>query len=378
MTQVLHTINTIESKFGGPSRSVPQLCVALASIDNVNVELATRVGRSDNEDTDSSLVRHNASTTSSKFASKAWRQMLSQIVSSTDYDILHDHGIWLTSNRVVCAVAQANQLMRVVSPRGMVSRWALSNGRIKKAIAWALYQKRDLRSAHAFHATSAMEADEIRRLGLSQPIAIIPNGVDAPEQITISKTNSKEMLFLSRIHPKKGIENLLRAWQKTLLGSDWRLKIVGPSEPDYLSKLQDEANRLQVSDSIEFLGPVDDSKKWECYSQASVFVLPSHSENFGIVVAEAMAAGLPVLTTSGTPWDVIGEKNFGWFVEPTVDGIAPALLQIRDCPASTLSEIGHRAAEWANQEFAWNAIGEDMYLFYRWLIGSASKPNFVV
>ena len=211
----------------------------------------------------------------------------------------------------------------------MLGDWALDQGGWKKKLAWRAYQKADLLAADAFHATSHQEGEEIRKLGFLQPIAIIPNGIVFPKQpienMRLSDRSSRSVLFLSRIHPKKGLLKLLNSWKEANVPDNWKLVLAGPDEGGHQREVQALARNLDIESQISFPGAVSDEEKWDLYFKSHVFVLPSFSENFGIVVAEALAAGLPVIATEGTPWQAINEKEAGWFVPHEVSSLAAAI-----------------------------------------------------
>ncbi len=173
-------------------------------------------------------------------------------------------------------------------------------------MAWYLYQYRDLKRAAAIHVTSTLEANNIKKMNIRRPIAMVPNGTDIPHEICSHKKSKNEnriALCLCRIHPKKGLINLINAWSK-VMPSGWKVIIAGPDESNHRNQVQKEIRRLELSDTISVEGEVPDSKKWKLYNNSDLFILPSYSENFGIVVAEALACGLPVITTKGTPWEI--------------------------------------------------------------------------
>ncbi len=294
-------------------------------------------------------------------------------------DIIHDHGLWLPSNHASARVGRHRRIPRVVSPRGMLESWSLKHRRIKKKIAWQLYQHRDLRSAACLHATSASEEDQFRRLGFRQPIIRIPNGVSLPVDLTSNEKLKprKEVLFLSRIHPVKGLLNLLEAWQQSVC-SEWRLKIVGSDECGHLAELKKKCAALQLRDSVEFCEAVHSEKKWQLIKDAALLALPSFSENFGIVVAEALGVGTPVLTTTGTPWNDITNRQCGWYVEPTVEAIASGLRQAMSTSRIQLAEMGQRGRLWMKESFSWDDIGRRMLSSYDQLLNNELNTSDVV
>jgi glycosyltransferase involved in cell wall biosynthesis len=381
--RIIHTIASTRLDHGGTSRSVPALCDALAEL---GVDVHLLAGRPSDDavpcrwPTDANRV--HAVRESSHM--RAWgiggklRKELQELCADGEC-IIHDHGVWLATNHAAAAFARSRRIPRIVSPRGMLSAWALRSGRLKKRAAWLAYQRRDLATATSFHATSQQEADEIRSSGLKQPIAVIPNGIVFPrnEPPRAERNGERRMLFLSRVHPKKGLVNLLRAWHATAPDDAWRLVIAGPDDGGHRAELEQEVANLRLARHVSFLGEIDDESKWSLYSQADVFVLPSFSENFGLVVAEALAAGTPVITTTATPWREVGERQMGWQVEPTVEGLAAALREATAVGPAQLQDMGARGASWVRQTFSWPSVAQRMTAFYQWMLGAAQRPPFV-
>lgn len=384
--EVIHTIASTSVNHGGTSRSVPDLCQALAKA-GAGVCLIT--GRQPNGIfnfiTPGPEVRLRTVPEYRHFgfrgAKVALRRELSRQVDRADPGgvLVHDHGIWLPANHEVASAARRHGAIRIVSPRGMLTRWALQNGWLKKRVAWLVYQRRDLAAATAFHATSEEEARDIRRLGFRQPIAVIPNGISLPREMPprLPQKEGRQVLFLSRIHPVKGLLNLIQAWKLADVSPSWELVIAGPGDECHRREVEHLAQKLKVDGRIRFLGPVSHDEKWQVYRDADLFILPSFSENFGLVVAEAMAAGLPVITTTGTPWRELQENSLGWWVEPNVESITAALKEATALGDAQRMEMGTRAADWVKDRYAWNSIGQEMLVFYRWLLNSGERPNCV-
>jgi glycosyltransferase involved in cell wall biosynthesis len=223
-----------------------------------------------------------------------------------------------------------------------------------------------------------MEADHLRQLGLTVPIAIIPNGVVVPNQWkqSSSRDASRRALFLSRIHPKKGLPMLIDAWEE-VRPHGWELVIAGPSESKHRGELEAEVQKHGLQDVVSFLGPVADENKWTLYRESDLFVLPTHSENFGVVVAEALASGIPALTTTGAPWSVLEERKCGWWVDPEESAIAGALREATQYTDKERLEMGRRGRKLVVKQFSWASVARKMKAAYQWVVGEASCPEFV-
>lgn len=295
-----------------------------------------------------------------------------------DVSVVHDSGLWLPMHVDVAGAAWRSGTPLVISPKGMLMPWARQYKRVKKEISWWLYQRWALASAAMLHATAPSEADAIRSVGLHQPIAVIPNGVTIPEHLPESPPPGKHKtaLFLSRVHPKKGLPLLLDAWA-TVQPANWRLIIAGPDELGHTSELQAMARAVGLQDVVSFSGPVAEQDKWELYAAADLFVLPTHSENFGIVVPEALAAGTPVLTTTGAPWGEVETRDCGWWVSPTVKDITEALADAVSRSTAERAAMGQRGRQLVEENYTWEVLGKEMVAAYRWLVGRGPRPDCV-
>ena len=304
---------------------------------------------------------------------RAFARLLEDSLSSAS--ILHDHGLWLPTNHAAARAASKLSRPRVVSPRGMLSPWALRHRRWKKWAAWRLYQRADLDTATVLHATSPAEAEEIRRAGRRQPIAIIPNGVAVPPLVQRAGlgVTPRRALFLSRLHPKKGLGHLLAAWA-AVRPPDWELIIAGPDEQGIGVGLARRAEELGVTGSVTFRGAVEDEEKWALYASAELFVLPTLSENYGLVVAEALASGLPVITTKAAPWPSLESHRCGWWIEVGVSPLIEALGAATRSSPQTLAALGERGRALVQQELSWPQVAAQMAAVYSWLAGISPLP----
>ena len=279
-----------------------------------------------------------------------------QVIKEREIDVVIDNGIWLYSNHAVLSAATEANVPVVLAPRGLLEEAALDYKSWKKKIAWIAYQKRDLIKVKMFHACSEKEATSIKRCGFSQAIVIVPNAVDLPTDTTLlsepSKDGKRHALFLSRVHETKGVVELVEAWIR-LNPNDWVLDIAGGGSKSYINRINDLIDSSGMTGRIRLLGPIHSEAKHQLFRDAELFVLPTYTENFGVVIAEALSYGLPVITTTGAPWAVIEEMQLGWWIELSNENLDDALRSATVCDAPILREMGSRGRDLAKARFSW-------------------------
>ena len=374
---IVHTIARLAHAEGGPARSVAALCRSLAE-EGARIEIVTGEAGFDPG------VPVRASGVGRRWGRVQPRpgpfaRLLGERLAATGARVVHDHGIWLDSNRAAARASPKGSVARIVSPRGMLSEWSLAHRRWRKRIAWRAYQQRDLEAADALHATSGLEAEEIRAAGIGVPIAIVPNGVDLPPMAGSdagAPDRTRSFLFLSRIHPKKGLETLVEAWG-VARPAGWELVIAGPDERGHRAEIERRARGLGADSGIRFRDAVPDREKWDLYGTADVFVLPTSSENFGAVVAEALASSVPAITTRAAPWSPLVEHGCGWWIEAGVEPLAAAIREAAELPDADRREMGWRGRRLVAERFAWPAIARRMLDVYGWLAGERDAPACV-
>ena len=345
--------------YGGPAVSVPSLA---ASLSRLGIEVGIWA-----PDGSASLARKDFFREASSTVAVFDQDLDTALTQFGTPDVIHDNGIWLPHNHRLANIARKREIPRVITIRGMLEPWAIQYRPWKKKAAWTLYQKRDLQSAGVLHATSEAERLHIISLGLTSPVRVIPNGVSLPDLSSRKHfsvgTVHPTILFLGRLHPKKGIPMLLHAWAE-LKTKPWRLRIVGPSENGYDAELLKTISALGLEGSTELVGPKFGTEKANEYLAAQLFVLPTYSENFGISVAEAMSYGLPVITTTGAPWSIIAKKNAGWQVEPTKEALKTALASALSSTMEDLEVKGSNGRKIVHSEYSWEGIASSMHELY--------------
>ena len=310
---MIHVVPSIFNKSAGPSYSVVRLCESLIKR-GLKVQLATLDYKKKNLPSFVKTFNNDFFIKKIGHSSHLYKWLDNEINKNRKL-IIHNHSLWMLPNIYPGLLSNKYKNPLVVSPRGTLSKWSMSSGSILKKFIWHLFQRRTIANAACFHATSDIECAEIKTLGFKNPVSIIPNGIDIYEgnKKKFEKKNKKKLLFLGRIHKKKGIDILLIAWSKLQdKYQDWSLKIVGPDDNNYINELNPLIQKLQLK-RVVFSEKQEGEKKWQEYLSSDLFILPSYSENFGVTVAEALSIGLPVVTTTNTPWKDLEYLNIEIF-----------------------------------------------------------------
>jgi glycosyltransferase involved in cell wall biosynthesis len=276
------------------------------------------------------------------------------------YDVVHVHALFSYATIPGCRAAVHAPVPYVLRPLGTLSEWSLGHRRWKKRPYYALLERSHLEMASAIHVTSDAEADDVRRLGYGDRARVIPLGVDVDDRLwmgarPIAAERPLRLLFLSRLHEKKNIPLLLRALAAVARSARAvELTIAGDGDPRYRAELTTLAETLGLSARVRFVGHVDGEEKRRVFAEADCFVLPSAHENFGIAVAEALAAGLPVIVTPGVALAPnVATAGAGLVTEATDDALASTITWAADHPAA-LVEMGQRAWRLARTDLSWS------------------------
>lgn len=333
-----------------------------------------------------------------------------------NYDLLHTHGIWQWPSIAVSQWHTTTGRPYLISPRGMLDPWAVSQSVWKKKLAGFLFEHRHLRNAHSLHALCASEADSMRAFGLKNPICVIPNGINLPEESNgqgfyamdsagepppggiKAKCGKKILLFLGRLHRKKGLVNALRAWSTHAKSEDWQFVIAGWDQGRHEVELKQLCDDLFVtyaqtpaaeftdsqqlttdnSASVIFVGPAFGDTKNALLRQASAFILPSFSEGLPMSVLEAWSYRLPVLMTEhcNIPEGFAAEAAIR--INTDIESITEGLRSLLSAPSSSLTTMGAAGRTLVEQQFTWPSITTQMKQVYDWALGGGDKPESVI
>jgi glycosyltransferase involved in cell wall biosynthesis len=288
-------------------------------------------------------------------------------------DVVHLHGLWTYPSIAAHREARRTGAALVVSAHGMLTPVALNYSRWKKWIARVLFQDWVLRAASVLHSTSPDEDASYRALGLRNRIATIPLGMDVVARPEIASREKRRLLFLGRLHHKKGIDWLLEAWSRLEAEfTDWELAVVGPQEPSYAREIE-RLKQASTGKRVTFTGPLYGDEKDRFVSGSDLFAMPSRSENFGLTAAEALMMEVPVIATRGTPWSGLLDADAGWWIEPGAEALEHALRKAMSLPTKELAEKGRNGRRWIERDFSWPVIGQKWQAVYESLVRASGE-----
>jgi len=389
-------LTSVSRRAGGLFESVRCLHRSLAELPGMEV----RVLGIEDEFTREDLPTWRP-TTVEAYPMVGWRQfayspgLRRRLLGPDQSDIVHTHGIWEYPSIAVTAWHRKFRRPYLVSPHGMLDPWAVRNSSWKKRLAAVLYERDHLAGAACIHALCKPEVQAIRRFGLTNPVCIIPNGVELPPEPEGHPSTAEDspfgpaiggrkvLLYLGRIHPKKGLINLLRAWKAHVdanraLANSWALAIAGWDRGGHEAELRRMTMECGVEDSVHFLGPRFGREKDACYRACDAFILPSVSEGLPLVVLEAWSHGKPVLMTPECNLPEGFAARAALRIGGDVAGIAEGMRDLFALSDGERQGIGESGLALVKERFTWSKIAGDMASVYGWLLGNGPKPDCVV
>lgn len=368
--RVLHIVSSLSRNAGGPARSVQGLVAGLNAV-GVDAWLMAMKPLGDPW-VDGAKEKFRCAKKMNWFG---MQREVENVIDELHPDLVHIHSIWQWTLHLAVRAARKKGVPYILAPRGTIEKWSLKQKWLKKKIALLTYQGADFRHAAAIHCTAESEAAQARKLWPGKPIIMSPNAVNVPETLPIQRLHEdgfRRVLFMSRFHYKKGLINLIEAWAM-LRPKGWKVELVGTDSAGYLEVVKKRINELGLQSDFIITGALMDDEKWEAYRRADLFVLPSHSENFGIVVAEALYAGVPVITTKGTPWEELSARGCGWWIDIGVEPLAMALDAAMKLSDTERREMGARGRILVEEKYTWNAVVKAMINGYGKVLGTQGE-----
>ena len=375
LRKVVHTIPTVADASNGYTVAALRLCENLIGL-GVDLQMASLDKKGHRKMPDFVRLFPMSPGPRRLGVCTQMHQWLRKSAAAGETGLIHTHSLWQMPCVYPGWVSQWSWTPSVVSPHGTLAPAAFELGsRVKKPF-WRFVQKPSLDAATAFCATAQGELEDIRSYGFRQPIALIPLGVEIPAFERVP-SKRRTALYLSRVHPKKQPDVLIRAWARLWKDfPDWDLRIVGPDydNPGYIEEMKKLAAELGAQ-RITFDGELTGDDKLNAYRSSEVYVLPTKNENFGITITEALAAGTPVIVTTGTPWGKIVSHGAGWWIEQGVDALVAAMQDALKRSRSDLAEMGERGRRWMLDEYQWSSVATRTLGLYEWIMSGMPRGD---
>lgn len=398
--RVLHVLSSLDPRNGGPPRMLLELAVAQASL-GLRVTVVAAEVEDRREAVNRFLVEMHADDLSVHRIAQpgrlnnlfAWpiRKTVRQLLP--EQDVVHIHGVWDPLPWWIAREARRRGVPYIVRSAGVFAPHAMHIKAWKKKLTLPILYRPMLNHSSMIHTTALVEAQHLRCYGFQAPVAVIPNGLNVEELMAADATSSRALidqrwpelaghrlvLFLARVHPIKGMEHLVHAWARVAKAHpDWRLVIAGPGEDTFIASLKQTLRQGGVSDQCLFTGMVEGQIKTALYAGADLFVLPSFTENFGMSVVESLAAGVPVITTRGTPWSQLRDRQCGWWIEVGESPLADALNQAMWMSREQLEQMGRAGLQLILDQYTSQAMAKNTHAMYRYICGQEhNTPPFV-
>lgn len=376
--KILHTIPYFNKASGGPTSCTYQLVKGLVET-GIESEILSFLPAKNDIIAFDNFIRYLPDDRKTPLC-LSWNlsNELKRIIHN--YDLIHINTIWTWPSHISVNRAKSAGIPIVISPHGMLYPQALKVSSWKKKLIGRLYVNDDLKVADCLHATSEEEAKYIRDYGLTNPIAVIPNCLDVsnyPHPRTSSNAK-RQFGFTGRLNPIKNIDLLLAAWYR--LGDKTQqaeLIIIGDGEQNYVEALKDYVRQKRMR-NVTFTGFLSGERLQNMVQSLDFQILPSKSENFGMVVPEALICGVPVIASKGTPWSVLDERECGWWVDATIDSLANAFVKAMNISEEKRVIMGQAGRELVLEKYSSDAVARQMSELYHWILSSGKKPSFII
>lgn len=373
--KVLHS-GTLDVEYGGPALSTYLTIRGLErnGVDAALLMAPLEVGKK-------MLAEDIRIQFTNRISNKRWGYIpkIAETLNNIDAELFHVQGLWLYLSHATAKYARTHGIPYVQTLRGMLYPQALSHNEMVKRISLALYQRKDLQSAACVQATCREEMEHYRALGFSNPVAVIPNPIDISGFVDRA-IPSKPMFrvgYLGRVHPRKRIERLIYAMAdlRDRL-KDAELMVIGSGNRQYEEFLRSEVSRMKL-DNVTFSGFLMGESKDKAITGLSVLAVPSDFENFGNIVPEALVRGVPVIASTGMPWQELETHDCGWWIDNDQESIDRAILEAYEIGENRRTQMGLNGKSLMKENYAVDVLGAKMRLLYEWILGCASKPDFV-
>lgn len=360
--KIVHYIPSIDRTAGGTSTYMQVLAKGLGEI--AEVHIITHAS-------ENPLVMKNCKVHyvhNYQPLSYSWNTSIAFLLDEIGPDIVHVNCCWMPACAAVQRIAQKRGFKVVLTPHGMLEPWIIKRHYwTRKVPALWLYQKAAVQRADCVQATAESERDNLLKLGYNSNIKVVRLGIDA-ESIEMKRSwkKSRQILFLSRVHVKKGINFLVEAadvLRNELQG--YKILVAGEGEADYVEAMKRMICDRGLQDIVQLIGGVYGDEKWRLFQTSDFFVLPTHSENFGLAIAESLASGTPVITTVGTPWNDLNSSEAGAWIEIGTEPLVETLRRFLGLSEDELETMGRNGRKLIETKYSAHVMAEQMMEVYK-------------
>lgn len=363
--KIIHYIPSIDRIAGGTSTYMQVLGKELGKLAEVHIITHS----SDNPLPISNCEIHYVSVYNP--INGRFKNEISKLFDVIKPDLVHVNCCWMPACAFIQQMAQKRNIKVVLTPHGMLEPWIIKRHYwTRKLPALLLYQKAAIQNADCLQATAESEKENLLKLGYNSNIKIVKLGIDVESIIMkISWKKNKQLLFLSRVHVKKGINYLIEA--ADILRDDlqgYKILVAGEGDADYVASLKQQIMDKGLQDIIQLIGGVYGNKKWELFQTSDFFVLPTHSENFGLAIAESLASGTPVITTVGTPWNDLNSSNAGAWIEIGTQPLVETLRRFLSLSDGELETMGKNGRKLIETKYSAKVMAEEMMEMYQSIV----------
>lgn len=373
--KIIHVINSMSTSHGGPTRTALLTLQGTRSL-GMDVEIVTNEPATGEEavSNDPSIRYLPRIGFQEKHLgySKAIAQELAKI---ENVDIYHIQGIWLYSGYITARYARRLGCPYLITLHGTLYPEALAKSSFKKKTSLFFYQRQQLQQAACIHATCREEMEHYRALGFTNPVAVLPYPMECDDKAeSLYPRDIKRIGYLGRVHPRKRVERLIEIWAR--LNEPGELLIMGEGDPGYMSFLKKAVKRLNLK-KVRFEGFVTGEKKNRLLASLTCLVVPSDFENCGIITPEALLQEIPVIASTGSPWQDLETYRCGRWVNNDVDTLTEAVREVLSLDKEELQAMGKRGRQLVLDKYSVDVVSRQMEELYTWVAGQGDKPGFV-
>lgn len=319
---------------------------------------------------------------------KAYPMLFSHKVKSfllkEDVDIFHMETLWRYPQLLMVTWKKHKKAPIVCTPHGMLDPYIIKNQGVVKRLVSNMFFQKSLEAVDCYHALCQKELEDIRAYGLKQPVAIIPNGINLPDpDLKFEKTdNKKHLLYLGRLHKKKGVDLLLKALatinkEKNGLLDNWQIDLVGWDHEGCKAELEKIVSDNRLEDKVVFHGGLFGKDKQSMYANADGYILPSHGEGLPMTVLEAWSWKLPVVMTPECHIPEGYDADAAIKINDNVESVEDGLKTFLGMSDEERQSMGMRGYNLVRENFTWDVSAKKMIEVYEWLLGNHEKPDFV-